>query len=378
MMLSTLVLAQDARAHEVGATIADFAIKEGRIAFEMRMNVEAFIAGVDLDSVVDTNDSDRSDRYDALRALTPQAFSPQVSEWADGWLGVGLTDQPGDGPDEGMGIAVNGTMVPVRLDEVLIEPVGDATLPRETALKFSVALPDAARVIEVMWPKGAGALVLRQFGVEDPFTGYIEGGQSSGAVSLSGGNTQTATEAFLAYVPVGFDHILPKGLDHILFVLGLFFFSTRMRALIWQVSAFTVAHTVTLALAALGLVSVSGAIVEPLIAGSIVFIAVENLWAAGRLHTWRPVIIFGFGLLHGLGFASVLADFGLPAAQFVPALIGFNVGVELGQLTVIAVAFLLTAFWFGNRAWYRAMISMPASVLIAAVGAYWFVERVFL
>lgn len=365
LLLSTLS-GQAARAHEVGATVTDFAVRDGRLSFEMRMNVEAFIAGVDLDSVVDTNDSDQSDRYDALRALEPEAFRPQIEDWAREWLNTRFI------------VTAGGAPVTLAVDAVRVEPTGNIELPRETALVFSGPLPEGARVIDVAWPDGAGALVLRQFGVDDPYTGYIEGGSSSGAVSLQGGNTMTPREAFWAYVPVGFDHIVPKGLDHILFVLGLFFFSTRMKPLVWQVSAFTLAHTITLALAALDLVRVPGSIVEPLIAASIVFVALENIWAAGRLTRWRPVIIFGFGLLHGLGFASVLAEFGLPKSQFVPALLGFNVGVELGQLSVIAFAFLLTAYWFGNRVWYRAMISMPASVLIAAVGAYWFVERVFL
>ncbi|CAN0588825.1 unnamed protein product, partial [Ectocarpus sp. 12 AP-2014] len=130
------------------------------------------------------------------------------------------------------------------------------------------------------------------------------------------------------------------GLDHILFVLGLFFLSTRMGPLLWQISAFTLAHTVTLALGALGYVNIPGNIVEPIIAASIVYVAVENI-VSDKLHRWRPLVIFVFGLLHGLGFASVLGEFGLPADQFIPALIGFNVGVELGQLTVIAIAFLL-------------------------------------
>lgn len=365
LLLSTLP-AHLARAHEVSATVADFAVKDGRLAFELRMNVEAFIAGVDLDTIVDTNDSDRSDRYDALRALAPDVFAPQIEDWAGGWLNGAFMATTRD------------VHLALELDAVRVEPVGNADLPRETALSVSAALPENARAVTVVWPNGAGALVLRQFGVEDPYTGYIEGGADSGPINLAGGNTMSPSEAFWSYVPVGFDHIIPKGLDHILFVLGLFFFSTRMGPLVWQISAFTVAHTITLALAALDLVRVPGEIVEPLIAASIVFVAVENIWAAGRLSRLRPVVIFGFGLLHGLGFASVLADFGLPSNQFVPALIGFNVGVELGQLAVIAAAFLITAYWFGNRAWYRAMISMPASVLIAAVGAYWFVERVFL
>jgi hypothetical protein len=182
---------------------------------------------------------------------------------------------------------------------------------------------------------------------------------------------------FVEYIPVGFDHIVPKGLDHILFVLGIFFLGAGWRALIWQISAFTLAHTVTLALGALEIVVISGSIVEPLIAASIVFVAVENLMTTS-LNKWRPVIIFGFGLLHGLGFASVLGDFGLPEGQFIPALIGFNIGVEVGQLTVVGVAAILLTLPFGRFNWYRRAIAMPASIFIALVGAYWFIERVFL
>ena len=94
------------------------------------------------------------------------------------------------------------------------------------------------------------------------------------------------------------------------------------------------------------------------------------------MHAWRPLVVFGFGLLHGLGFASVLSEFGLPQGQFIPALLGFNVGVELGQLTVIAMAFLAVGLWFGRKGWYRPAIAVPASAVIALVGAYWFVERV--
>ena len=96
------------------------------------------------------------------------------------------------------------------------------------------------------------------------------------------------------------------------------------------------------------------------------------------MHWWRPVVVFGFGLLHGLGFASVLGEFGLPETAFLPALIGFNIGVELGQLTVIAVAFALVGYWFRDRPWYRARIAIPASVFIALIGAWWVVERTVL
>jgi hypothetical protein len=194
---------------------------------------------------------------------------------------------------------------------------------------------------------------------------------------LQGGDQAGQWQTFLNYIPVGFDHIIPKGLDHILFVLGLFFLSAQLRPLLWQISAFTLAHTVTLALGALGYVTIPASIVEPLIAASITFVAVENILSKG-LSRWRPLVVFCFGLLHGLGFASVLGAFGLPEAAFLPALIGFNIGVEFGQLAVIAGAYLLVGYAFGAKPWYRARIAIPASVLIAAIGAWWVVERVFL
>lgn len=178
------------------------------------------------------------------------------------------------------------------------------------------------------------------------------------------------------YLKLGFEHILPKGLDHILFVLALFFASTRLKPLLIQVSVFTIAHTITLGVAATGWVKAPGAIVEPLIAVSIAFVAIENLFAR-EMTPWRPFVVFGFGLFHGLGFASVLLDLGLPHDQFLTALIGFNVGVELGQLTVILAAWILLHHWF-TRAWYRARVVLPASFLIAVTGCWWAIQRIFL
>ena len=167
---------------------------------------------------------------------------------------------------------------------------------------------------------------------------------------------------------------MPKGLDHILFVIGIFLLSTRLRPLLIQISSFTIAHPITLALGALGILSIPGGIVDPLIAASIVFIAIENLMTT-RLHTWRPIIIFLFGLLHGLGFASVLGEFGMPTGDFISALLVFNVGVELGQLTVIAVCYLTVGYFFGSKPWCRRCIMLPASIAIATIAIFWVLDR---
>ncbi|MEM7105728.1 MAG: HupE/UreJ family protein [Bacteroidota bacterium] len=181
-------------------------------------------------------------------------------------------------------------------------------------------------------------------------------------------------ERFWLFLNAGIKHIIPKGLDHILFVLGLFFSSLVLRSLLWQVTAFTLAHTFTLALAALGIITAPGAIIEPLIALSIVWVAVENC-VFKETNKWRPFIVFGFGLLHGLGFAAVLSAFGLPENNLVASLLAFNIGVELGQLIVLFTTAAL--LWLiRKKSWYRQWVQIPASLLIAMVGIFWFIERV--
>ncbi len=175
------------------------------------------------------------------------------------------------------------------------------------------------------------------------------------------------------YLALGFRHIVPAGPDHVLFVFGLFLLTTAWRPLLWQISAFTLAHTVTLALAAVGVIALPAEVVEPLIALSIVYVAVENIFT-DRMSPWRPALVFAFGLLHGLGFAGVLGDLGLPRPALTGALIGFNVGVELGQLAVIAFAFVVLGP-LRNKPWYRKRVAVPLSLGIAVVGLYWFVER---
>jgi hypothetical protein len=275
------------------------------------------------------------------------------------------------------------TRLEPELTGVTIPEVGDITLPRDSELRITAALPADGSPVQVGWDASFGSVVVRQMGGgADAYTAILSGGELSTALPREGFATEGALPVFGRFIVSGFEHIIPKGLDHILFVLGLFFFSLRMGPLLGQVTAFTLAHTITLALASLKIVSIPAEIVEPLIAASIVYVAVENIFGTrnggGRVGLLRIAVVFGFGLLHGLGFASVLSDVGLPEGRFAISLIGFNIGVELGQLAVIAAAFVLLALPFGRKDWYRSAIAVPASVVIAGIGAWWTFERVFL
>lgn len=373
------IWASVAAAHEVLPAIADLEATSGVLTLEIRLNLEAQLAGIDLDRVTDTDDADGAAEYDALRARPAPEIASQAARMLPKWNALPM-------------ISTGGVAVPLRLEMSQTAEGANAEVPRETTMRLRADLPAGAQSIVLAWPAGAGALVLRQQGVADPYTGYLERGAKSPDIDLKGGGAPTGWQAFASYILVGFDHILPKGLDHILFVLGLFLLSAKLGPLLWQISAFTLAHTVTLALGALGWVQVPGSIVEPLIAASIVYVAVENIFAR-RLNPWRPAIVFCFGLLHGLGFASVLGAFGLPEAQFVPALLGFNIGVEFGQLTVVAVAALI--LWLCLQAARVARLegeeevlhewpvlfrgaSIVGSVLIGLIGAFWVIERTLL
>jgi len=177
------------------------------------------------------------------------------------------------------------------------------------------------------------------------------------------------------YLYLGFIHIIPHGLDHILFVSGLFLLASHLSALVWQVTIFTVAHAITLSLAVFDVVSLPPQIVESLIAFSIVYVAVENVLIS-RLNFWRQAVVFGFGLLHGLGFAELLRGLGLPEHERLIGLVSFNLGIELGQLLVIGL--LLAAIgWFRHRPWYRSRVTVPVSLVIAGIGLSLLAEHLF-
>jgi HupE / UreJ protein len=199
---------------------------------------------------------------------------------------------------------------------------------------------------------------------------------SLSAHDVEGLSKLSKTEVAGIYLQLGFTHILPLGLDHILFVLSLFLLNPKLKPILWQATAFTVAHTITLGLAIYGVIKPPTNIVEPVIALSIMYVALENIFSP-RLKASRIGIVFLFGLIHGMGFASALTELGLPKNAYLSSLLMFNLGVELGQVTVILAAFLLLGLPFGKKTYYRKRIVIPLSIIIAAIAAYWTVERVF-
>lgn len=361
VILSTLASFTVSQAHEVQPGVMDVEMKGSDLELFVEWILEAPLAGLDLEGLGDTNEADGAEEYDRLRALEPAELEALFTEaWPE--LSTKITARAGDEP------------LSLDLADVDVPETGDVALARTSTVHLKSVLPPGDAPLVLGWTADLGPLVVRQRNVDGGYAGYLVSGALSDPIPRIGGTTQTTAAAFVDYVTVGFTHIVPKGLDHILFVLGLFFLSLHMRPLLWQVTAFTLAHTVTLALGAMDVIRISPDVVEPLIAASIVYVGVENLLVR-RLHPWRPVVVFCFGLLHGLGFASVLSDFGLGSDHFVTKLIGFNVGVEIGQLAVITTAFTALAALFGSYGWWHRRIAAPVSLAIALIAVFWVLER---
>ncbi len=354
-----------ALAHALAPATMDIDFDGGRVNVSLELALEVLMAGVAPDAE-DTADSPEADIYNQFRNLPPAELEAAFEAYRDQMAG-------------NISIIIDGQEYPLQVTQVDIPEVGDTELLRASYVFLEGELPEGSTEMVVSPDAVLGDVILRVLDdqQEVTYSKFMAFGTSSDPISLVGVTDQPFWQVFTNYIVAGFEHILPLGLDHILFVVGLYLLSTRLHPLLWQVSAFTVAHTITLALGMLGIVTVSPAIVEPLIALSIVYVAVENVFLS-KLSPWRPVIVFLFGLLHGLGFAGVLTEFGLPKGQFATALIGFNVGVELGQLTVIAICVASFGYWLGNKPWYRQMISIPLSLGIAVIASYWVYERVFL
>ena len=259
-----------------------------------------------------------------------------------------------------------------------VAPAAEAGSPPLATIRLSGDIPADARQFtwEYSWTFASYALSMRSGDATDAATEWLEGGQWSTPFSIASPPSPPGRAAIAwRYLALGFTHIVPHGLDHMLFVLGIFLLNRRLRSVLAQVSAFTVAHSMTLGLSIYGVIDAPAQVVEPLIAISIAYVALENL-VTSNLRPWRLALVFAFGLLHGMGFAGALQNAGLPRHELLTALVTFNAGVEAGQVAVIATAFALVGWRWGDRSWYRTRVVVPASLLIASTALYWTIARV--
>jgi hypothetical protein len=359
------VLSFTAHAHQVTPSTIQLSHKDkNRYELTIYGNLEAMITGIGSEHN-DTDQSPLAMKYNALRELSVEQLNHQATSFAETLAQqMQFTDAN-----------ASRHKLDIQLLEIKIFPNPDLSLARESLITYQITAPKALSTVRFQWEKSLGDAIFNVTENEDKLaTIWVRAGYPSKAIHF---NTPAETQGqnWLDYVVIGFEHILPLGIDHILFVIGLYLLSQRLAPLLWQVTAFTIAHSITLALATLGIFTLSPAIVEPLIALSIAYVALENL----RYHTltkFRIIIVFIFGLLHGMGFAGVLGEIGLNPTAFITSLISFNIGVELGQLAVITGMYLIFGSWLGKTSYWEKGFRMPLSIIIATIGIYWFVERV--
>jgi hydrogenase/urease accessory protein HupE len=207
-------------------------------------------------------------------------------------------------------------------------------------------------------------------------TALLDAGQPSFACALEAAPAASGPRSFGHFLVLGIEHIV-TGYDHLVFLLGLLIVGGSFRSVVMVVTAFTLAHSVTLALATLDWIRIPASVVEPLIAASIIYVGVENIFRRDLERRWP--LTFAFGLVHGCGFASVLRDLGIGAdgASPVVPLLSFNLGVEAGQVAIAAL--LLPIIWkLKERPAYKPRVLPACSILISLAGAWWLVERLFL
>jgi hydrogenase/urease accessory protein HupE len=371
LLLATLLLASlPVTADVVRPALVEISVHTtGVFRIEVRASIEALLTGINT-RYKNTQDAPNAEAYDALRVLQADALAAAFEPFRQRFL-------------ESIRLTLDGLPASMAITRVEIPEPGYTKVPRISVIYLEGEI--ARDVGQLVWyyPQAFGdnAVRVRQVDAANQKWywsdwQWLRKDESSTPFSLTEVFTRQPLSATIkTYLVAGFEHILPDGLDHILFIIGIFLLSVRMRPLLWQVTMFTVAHTITLGLSMRGIISLPAQIVEPLIALSIAWIGVENIFAR-TLHRSRLLLVFGFGLLHGMGFASVLQEFGMPDDAFMTALISFNVGVELGQLAVISLAFLSVGLWFGRRDWYRPVVVMTGSATIAVVGLYWTWDRI--
>ena len=362
-----LFISLSLKSHEIKPSIADFSINESSLTFEIRLNAELILSGIDASDIQNTDNSNLSYKYDDLRKLPDNDLKENImSNW--------------DNISQNIYIKLDGDVQELNLLSIEIINQRNYEVTRDTIINFHIPLDKKNTSFSFSMSKKFGSIILREQNlyknVDQLYTNYLNSGDASDLINLNHTVALTKINSFIKYLFLGIEHIIPKGLDHMLFIIGLFLFSNLIRPLLLQVTMFTIAHTITLVIASLSLINVNGSIVEPLIALSIVYIGVENIFKKYSNTKIRYYVIFLFGLLHGLGFALVLKDVGLDYSNLLMNLVSFNIGVEIAQIFILFLLYLTIGLFFSKKKYYKIIFQIPLSLFISLIAIYWFVERI--
>lgn len=344
--------------------VSIFADKQLELLIDL--SLEAVMTGIGT-QYKNTTDAPNSADYDALRALKSSALEDKFSAFSAEFK-------------RSMRLMIDNKLIDLTLIDTQIDIKGYTKRPRKSVLRYAAKLHTLPTTISWQYAKIYGDSAWRyRFFKKDSYTWqpwqWLSDGQFSGVINLNSAAVQSIRERFLQFVSIGFLHVIKQGWDHILFIIGIALSSLLWRQLLLLVSAFTLAHTLTLGLAMFGILVVPERIVEPLIALSIAYIAIENLLLKPSF-VRKSVLVFCFGLLHGLGFANLLSRLQMNDSNFLTTLIGFNIGVELAQIVIVASVFLLLLSLQKTQFNYQKWLVIPILVMIAMIGISWSIDRI--
>ena len=345
--LAAVLVSRSAVAHPLSTTSVTIAHGTGdTLKVALVIDAAALIAKLDTDRPLDTS---------AMESSTPAAVRARILDLCHELVRT-------------VHLSVNGRGLTLSANDVRVDAQQNATVTFDapasgptTKLVWQTSLTTGTYALSVESADGTSTLQ------------WIAGTTPSEPVSMV---TTDFVHTIGRGIVLGFTHIVPRGVDHILFVIGLALFGARGRQLLLLVTAFTVAHSITLGLGLYGVVAAPSRVVEPLIALSVAYVGLENV-LGGRHLRWRAAVVFAFGLLHGLGFASALAELTHSAATRLATLAAFNVGVECGQVTVLAGTLGLLALVRLLRAGGDLRVARLGSAAVGLMGAVWTVERIF-
>jgi hypothetical protein len=283
-------------------------------------------------------------------------LTPIFSEWV--WLFF-----------DGTRLKVQAEYIPPDPDEVV-----NPDWPPLATMRLRGAIPDGAKVFSFAYGLVQDDYPVRMEGNDGkPRVVWVKGDLESDHYAIADITPPSPTKVVLDYLRLGFLHILPNDVLQVLFVIGICLLSMSPGPIARQASTFVVAQTFTLGLSSFGLLSIRPAIVGPMIALSVAYVAAENLFTA-ELKPSRLGLVFAFGLLQGVGFATALGRIGLPSSSRTGAALAFNVGVVAAEIAVIALT-LAAIGWLRDREWYRRRALVPISLVLVGLGAYWTVTR---
>ncbi len=359
----------------MGASIADVVkpalveisiYPDKKVEVVIDLSLEAVMTGIGT-QYKNTTDAPNAAEYDELRALAPEVLRQRFKNFEVKFLNK-------------LQLNINHQVQNLYLENIKIDIIGYKKRPRKTLLTYTIQLREWPKTLLWQYNKEYGDSALRyQVFEKNEYNWsqwhWLRNGATSGVIDINHPEPMTTMQRMLQFVSIGFEHVIPLGWDHILFIIGMALSSLMWRRLLLLVSAFTLAHTLTLGLAMLDVVEISGRIIEPLIAFSIAYVAIENLLPNPSIKR-KSIIVFLFGLVHGLGFASMLKSFKMSSDNFLSTLISFNIGVELAQIVIVSGVVLLLFFIKSLNLNYKKIAIVPTSIVISLIGIWWGIERI--